>query len=617
MQALQPRLREQVLQYGQRLPGVHAKQPIRHIATVIDLAQDDAEEKEEPVNSIPDDGVHKPPANSTDPVWELIHRLDTPSIYKDKTYTHICLLCVQTKTWQDSLCRAGNASNAETHLVSIHKDHELTIQEQRRRLTRADRYMVQQKTGHIARWLIRDGHAHNMVTTAAFHEMLVGITGNPNVTVLSTKMYNDILDNHFEKFTADAAEMFIEEFQELDETPFMTNDGHDSKEVGKLMNNQLETRYDLDVNKTVRFTISDTAPGARKISRQFDSTLQTDSAMHALNLCIGYGIGLKENVRNEYKNNPKSEAYVQTRTVVTKGGAFPEGGNVIRKLRALNNFFASSKSPERVARLKDVQKFHKLPQLAALVNIDVRVASTIKLFQRLIINFSAFQAFFQSANVAKDEKHVFNRITDAEWALVIQMEAIMHVAELALVEAQSASMLSSTMYVLLCVASARMNSYKTLAQRCITRTLHQIAERLPQPSVPMAEAATDKILEDAKELMRVEHRVFFKGLHARDKENVHNAAEANSGSDTETDLLYGEEVSQPSEEASADATINSKANALLDQWFDLRVDWAEVAKRQYPAKDEYDTVLAKLSVRDKKRGVRVWNVEQVCNNIDV
>ncbi|POM72699.1 Hypothetical protein PHPALM_10551 [Phytophthora palmivora] len=57
-----------------------------------------AEEKEEPINSIPDHIVHKPPANSTDPVWELTHRLDTSSTYKGKTYTHIYLLCVKTKT---------------------------------------------------------------------------------------------------------------------------------------------------------------------------------------------------------------------------------------------------------------------------------------------------------------------------------------------------------------------------------------------------------------------------------------------------------------------------------------------------------------------------------------
>ncbi|KAE8876541.1 hypothetical protein PF005_g7009 [Phytophthora fragariae] len=235
-------------------------------------------------------------------------------------------------------------------------------------------------------------------------------------------------------------------------------------------------------------------------------------------------------------------------------------------------------------------------------------------------------------------------------------------------------MISSTMYVLLRVAFARMNSYKFssyclggardtetneknfpriqlmlpdlsgLVQRCIKRTLYQIAERLPKPSVPMgmallldartktaaknflripdtAEGVTDVILEESKALMRVEHRAFYRGLHAHDDQGENSAdsassspsAECNSSSDTEADLLYGEEVSQPVEESTAEAIMNAKADALLDDWLSFRVEWAEVAKSQYPAKAEYELVLSKLS----KRNVHVWNVEQLCGNIDV
>ncbi|KAL3662524.1 hypothetical protein V7S43_012379 [Phytophthora oleae] len=118
--------------------------------------------------------------------------------------------------------------------------------------------------------------------------------------------------------------------------------------------------------------------------------------MHALNLCIGYGIGLKENVRNMYipdPNDKEGKVCIKKKVVVTEGGAFPEGGAVIRKLRALNNVFASSRSPERIAKLKEVQTFYKFPQLAAMIDIDVRVASTVKLFRRSIINHPAFNAF--------------------------------------------------------------------------------------------------------------------------------------------------------------------------------------------------------------------------------
>ncbi|KAG6949998.1 hypothetical protein JG688_00014379, partial [Phytophthora aleatoria] len=84
------------------------------------------------------------------------------------------------------------------------------------------------------------------------------------------------------------------------------------------------------------------------------------------------------------------------------------------------------------------------PELAAIVDLGVRVASTIKLFRRSIINYRAFKAFFQNTDVSESEKMVFNCITDAEWVLVVQLEAVMQrLAGLALVESQSTTMISS------------------------------------------------------------------------------------------------------------------------------------------------------------------------------
>ncbi|ETP39595.1 hypothetical protein F442_12937, partial [Phytophthora nicotianae P10297] len=157
----------------------------------------------------------------------------------------------------------------------------------------------------------------------------------------------------------------------------------------------------------------------------------------------------------------------------------------------------------------------RLPELATLVDADVRVASPVKLFRRSIINYPAFQAFFQ--NASSSDAAVFNCISQSEWELAVQLEAVVcRVAELALVESQSATMRSSTMYVLVRVASTRMNSYKflaynlngtrsvdtneknfprvelkltdlsELAQRCIKQTLHQIRDRIEKPSTTVA-----------------------------------------------------------------------------------------------------------------------------------
>lgn len=83
-----------------------------------------------------------------------------------------------------------------------------------------------------------------------------------------------------------------------------------------------------------------------------------------------------------------------------------------------------------------------------------------------------------------------------------------------------------------------------------------------------AEAVTTDILEETKRLMRIEHhRVFYKGLYAKDDQGGSKAASATSSppteccssSDNEADLVCGEDVSEPAGDKSAEATLNSQA----------------------------------------------------------
>ncbi|KAE9018532.1 hypothetical protein PR003_g3120 [Phytophthora rubi] len=140
-----------------------------------------------------------------------------------------------------------------------------------------------------------------------------------------------------------------------------------------------------------------------------------------------------------------------------------------------------------------------------------------------------------------------------------------------------------------------------------------------------ADAVTDKILEKTKALLRIEHRVFYKGLYSNYEHESTAVAftstlaqyDSKSSPENESDLIFGDEVSQPATETTAEATLNAKADALLDEWLDFRVDWVEVSKLQFPIQVEQDKVVAKLSVLDRKRNVRVWNVEQICGSIAV
>ncbi|KAG1711378.1 hypothetical protein DVH05_008632 [Phytophthora capsici] len=556
-----------------------------------------------------------------------------------------------------------------------------------------------------------------MSQTSAFRDFIIGMTANSSATVLAANTYNDILDTHYRKFQKETTSLLKTEFELLHNTRFIMlmhdlwtnsakncivgvsisfidhtwvfryiallavakNDGHDAKTVAKTIDSELKNRFDLDVETMVKFTISDTAPAARKTSREFDTALQTDCTMHLLNLCIGYGVGLKENVQNQLVMDPVTKRSQKQRTYVTKGGQFGEGAAVIRKLRTLNNYFASSTAVQRGHRLASLQRFNSLPELAGLVDVDVRVASVVKLFRRSIVNYAAYKLYFETVKDAKDDKAIFSCISSVEWKLVIEMEAIVNrLAQLALVESQAANILSSTMYALLRVAAARIKSYKfqayqldaprdedtnesnfrrieltytnisQLGRRCIARTLHQIAQRLPAPSVPIGmallldprtkrtaknylstaenpEAHAETILAATKELLYTEHREMYrlKHSHSANEDNSGTSSVSNSpgcevpdASDTEMSLLCGEEVSPQSEQSLADSNLAKEADAVVDMWLDLRVEWGEVAKSQYKDADKRSEVLGKLSM-PQPNGKRVWNVERLCEYIDV
>jgi hypothetical protein len=113
--------------------------------------------------------------------------------------------------------------------------------------------------------------------------------------------------------------------------------------------------------------------------------------MHVLNLCIGYGIGLKENMKTKRTVDPITGTTTTVKEAVSEGGPLPEGADVIRKLRSLNNYFCTPKRREKLARIQDA---HALPLLSPLLDVDVRVASACRLMRRSILNYTAMMLFF-------------------------------------------------------------------------------------------------------------------------------------------------------------------------------------------------------------------------------
>jgi len=249
------------------------------------------------------------------------------------------------------------------------------------------------------------------------------------------------------------------------------NDGHHADEVSQLIIDRCAELFRISLPSVTQYMVSDTTASARKVSELFDDSQQTDCAMHRLNLCIAYGIGLKENTRTASEVMPATGERIKVTRVVTKGGALREGRAVVKKLRALNNFFSTS---QRIHRLQSLQSAHGFPRLAAMTDVDVRVGSTCKVMKRSIVNYPALNAFFQNV----DRPNVFSVISSSEWALIVEIEAATdYIARLALVEVQKESMVASYLPVFRRSALNVINSCHDVlrARRCARRT-HQRAK---------------------------------------------------------------------------------------------------------------------------------------------
>lgn len=189
---------------------------------------------------------HSQSPNLRDPVWSVIHVLESPFVSVSRcdveaTKRHVCLLCTQAAAsrkrsathWKHGLYKMSNASNAKSHLTRTHKGHPLAAalatqavanaeQTIKRNATELAVHLGKRKSeleatlkpqpmkkssilamfcpSHklvntvIAKWLIVDGHPFNMVTTSAFKEAMVVATGDSNLTIISRTSFNSALD---------------------------------------------------------------------------------------------------------------------------------------------------------------------------------------------------------------------------------------------------------------------------------------------------------------------------------------------------------------------------------------------------------------------------------------
>ncbi|EEY56115.1 uncharacterized protein PITG_08893 [Phytophthora infestans T30-4] len=162
-------------------------------------------------------------------------------------------------------------------------------------------------------------------------------------------------------------------------------------------------------------------------------------------------------VKNDGRNTPAVAKVIEGSwdkivTTVTPGGALYEGGDVIHKLRSLNNHF---RSPKQRSALKKIPETLSYPELE---DQDVHVAYTCKLIRRSVVNYAAFDAYLQST---KESTSSWSALTAKDWMLAVEMEAATNfIANLALVEVQSENLVSSYMVVFRWLAANKLKAFK-------------------------------------------------------------------------------------------------------------------------------------------------------------
>ncbi|KAG2912436.1 hypothetical protein PC110_g18632 [Phytophthora cactorum] len=153
----------------------------------------------------------------------------------------------------------------------------------------------------------------------------------------------------------------------------------------------------------------------------------------------------------------------------------------------------------------------------------------------------------------------------------------------------------------------------------------EISENLSTSSVfPRNAHYKHHVRDDEPVVQYAEHRELYKRKYGSGTQEENGGSSSSSSppveafdaSEAELSVSCGEEVSEQAKQSLAESILHKEADALFDKWIDLRVEWVEVAKKQYVTKEERNEVVGKLYMA-LPDGKRVWNVECLCQYINL
>ena len=199
------------------------------------------------------------------------------------------------------------------------------------------------------------------------------------------------------------------------------NESHRSKAVADQLQKSYLDRYNINLEKEGGYINSDTCKAAANVADEVGAE-QQDCEMHVVNLCLGYGLGVKENTKSRRVNDGEGGAVTKVHSIVTKGGPFLDGARICKVARKVVNFFTAS--PQRKEKLEKQRTAMDMPKIALKNYPDTRVSCVVFLYQSLLVNFPLLTVLDLSLDSKDDFKKLWKALSPVDISAMQEMEAV-------------------------------------------------------------------------------------------------------------------------------------------------------------------------------------------------
>lgn len=559
----------------------------------------------------------------------------------------------------------------------------------------------------LSTFLIRSGVAFNAIDNEEFKTFYRLARSDNKARTLGRSVHNENIDAYHDEFKGLIVKALKREMESMHGFPFLnlihdmwTNkavksvlgvslsyidcnwrkvylalfvgahkEGHAARIVSSTIKKRMADEYpELPFTDYVWTVVSDTTSSARNVARDFEDSTQIDCSMHSANLGLKYGLGISENYTTDRSS--------RVRTLVTPGAdgeAFTEANNAISKLRALVKYFGT---PERRSKLQEcADESSYLKYTIPGIDGDTRAAGIPTLIQKVVFNYCLLKEFFTEKCV-QSEQEVFTCITEDEWILLIELEAIVEpLAKFTRSTVQSGSLVTASYF--LYWKKQFMNhvdsneSFKVLTRaergigetymtqkrttktktdfsnssaKCFKRLKHQLLLRFQRPQRDMELNDRDemdlyfamcldprtKSLANKQDYalnrpaFKAKHYEFYKKMiyGVRGVRQEPESVDSNSDvSDLSSGVIHDEDFDESLvvDTKTNDVVSRAESHKIVDDWMKMKIDFDAVVQNQYCKKNkEFDRTLLYKSARGRDgSAVRIYSIDALYHYMDV